>query len=274
MNSGDVPVTLKLHAADGITAINGGTAFTQQGQESTGASRGVNRWLSLSATEIRLEPGKERVVPFTISVPSDASPGSHIAGLEISGAGLRQQDHLGATFVIAVHNTGNIFLKAESSLRVMDHNGVELASIPLRMDTVLPGDATIFYVTHPVHLADDDYLLAVALSYEGENAVLEGAEIEVRDGQPVVEDEPQQGLPPSSIAEIVGGPSEESELTMIGRFVIGAAALLLPVEAALVYSLLRKRHRTRRGQEVTFRHQPPQGRLEQWGLNSQRLLTQ
>ena len=285
MNSGDVPVTLKLYAADGITAINGGTAFAQQGQESTGASRGVNRWLSLSVTEIALEPGEERVVPFTITVPSDASPGHHvaglvleappteggegqfvvkvvqqagvavvievpgrhIAGLELSGASLRQQDDQGATFVIAVHNTGNIFLKGEGSLRIMDRNDEVLASIPLRMDTVLPGDEPTFQVTHPVHLADGDYLLAVVLNYEGKTAVLEGAEIEVRDGQPAVEGEPQEGLLPSLIAEIGGGPWEESELPMIGWFAIGAAALLIPVEVALVYSLLRKRHRTRRG---------------------------
>ncbi len=289
MNSGEVPVTLKLYAADGITAINGGTAFAKQGQESTGASRGANRWLSLSVTEIALEPGEERVVPFTITVPSDASPGHHvaglvvkappsgeasptgkgggqfavnvvqqagvavvievpgphIAGLELSGAGLQQQDHLGATFVIAMHNTGNIFLKAEGSLAITDHNGVELASIPLRMDTVLPGDATIFHVTHPVYLADGDYLLDVVLNYEGKTAALEGVELKVKDGQS--EGEPQEGLFPPLIAEIVGGPAEESELPMIGWFAIGAAALLLPVEAALVYSLLRRRHRTRRG---------------------------
>lgn len=146
MNSGDVPVTLKLFAADGITAINGGTAFARQGQE----TNGVARWLSLSVTEISLEPGEDRTVPFTINVPPDASPGHHVAGLvveappsggaptgeggaqfttsvvrqggvavvidvsgphvaglEITGANLKQQDDQGATFVIAVRNTGS-----------------------------------------------------------------------------------------------------------------------------------------------------------------------
>ena len=79
MNSGDVPVTLNLFAADGITAINGGTAFAKQGQE----INGVARWLTLSVTEIRLEPGEDRVVSFTINLPPDASSGHHVAGLVV-----------------------------------------------------------------------------------------------------------------------------------------------------------------------------------------------
>ena len=80
MNSGDVPVTLKLYAADGITAVNGGTAFAREGQEPSG----VNRWLSLPVTEIALVPGEEMAVPFTITVPADASPGQHVAGLVVA----------------------------------------------------------------------------------------------------------------------------------------------------------------------------------------------
>ncbi len=87
MNSGDVPVTLKLFAADGITAINGGTSFAGQGQKISG----VAGWLSLAVTEISLEPGKDVVVPFTISVPADASPGHHVAGLVVEASAQRRR---------------------------------------------------------------------------------------------------------------------------------------------------------------------------------------
>jgi hypothetical protein len=91
------------------------------------------------------------VVPFTITVPWNASPGHHVAGLvvtappggegegqfganviqqagvavvidvpglhvaglEITGACLKEQGDPGATFVVAVRNTGNIFVKGE-----------------------------------------------------------------------------------------------------------------------------------------------------------------
>jgi len=300
MNSGDVPVTLTLYAADGITAVNGGTAFAKQGQESTG----VNRWLSLSVTEIALAPGEEMVVPFTITVPSNASPGQHVAGLvvaappigeappaspagedegqfvvmvvqqvavavvidvpgprvaalEITGTCLKEQGDLGATFVVAVRNTGNIFLKGEGSLLITDPNGEELASNPLKMGTVLPGDATRFQVTHPVRLTDGNYLVSAVLNYEGETAILEaeaalppaslaGVEINVKDGQPVVGCEPkeEEALPPASITEI-GSPPGEDGGPPIGRYAAYGAPLLALALAALVFVLLRRARRRR-----------------------------
>lgn len=283
MNDGDVPVTLKLYAADGITAQNAGTAFAKQGEESTGASRGVSRWLSLSVTEISLEPGKEIVAPFTMTVPSDASPGHHVAvlvveappteggegqfavnvvrrvgvavvidvpgphvaGLQITGTCLREQGDQGATFVVAVGNMGNIFVKGEGSLQITDRNGEELASIPLKMDTVLPGDATTFQVTHRVRLADGDYLLTVVLNYEGNTAILNEAEIKVKDGQPEAGCElPEEGpLPPPDITEIVPPLAEEGG-PPIGQYAAYGAPFIALALAALAFVLLR---RVRRG---------------------------
>ena len=284
INSGDVPVTLNLYAADAITAQNGGTAFAQQGQESTGASRGVNRWLSLSVTEIVLESGEEIVVPFTINVPSDASPGHHVAGLvveappsegrggqfavnviqqagvavvidvpgphvaglEITGACLRQQDDdQGATFVVAVRNTGNIFLKGEGSLPITDRNGEELASIPLKMDTVLPGDDTTFQITHPVRLADGDYLVSAVLEYEErKTAVLEGAEVKIKDGQPEVgcrPEGPEEGMLPPAITQIVPTPEEAGGLLVGRNAAYGVPLLALALGAAIVLWRMRRR---------------------------------
>ena len=284
INAGDVPVTLKLYAADAITAQNGGTAFAQQGQESTGASRGVNRWLSLSVTEIVLESGEEIVVPFTINVPSDASPGHHVAGLvveappsegrggqfavnviqqagvavvidvpgphvaglEITGACLRQQDDdQGATFVVAVRNTGNIFVKGEGSLPITDRNGEELAFIPLKMDTVLPGDATTFQVTHPVRLADGDYLVSAVLEYEErKTAVLEGAEVKIKDGQPEVgcrPEGPEEGMLPPAITQIVPTPEEAGGLLVGRNAAYGVPLLALALGAAIVLWRMRRR---------------------------------
>lgn len=244
MNSGDVPVTLKVFASDGITAVNGGTSFAQQGH----GINGVGRWLSLSVTEIKLEPGESKVVPFSINVPPDASPGQHVAGLvveappsggvspsrggeaqfnvsviqqagvavvidvpgphvaglEITGTNLRQQDAQGATFVIDVHNTGNVFIKAEGSLLITDLEGKELTSIPLKMDTVLPGDTTTFQVTYPVHLSDGRYLFNPVLKYaDGRLALLERAEVKVVEGQPAVKGESKVPVPPA-ITKITG----------------------------------------------------------------------
>ena len=59
VNSGDVPVTLRLYAADAATAINGGTGFANDGDEKNGAAR----WLSLPMSQLYLEPGGRRSSP-------------------------------------------------------------------------------------------------------------------------------------------------------------------------------------------------------------------
>ena len=83
LNDGDEAVTLKIYAADGVTARNGGTDFTEFGGASTGASLGSHAWISLSVNEITLAPGEEQKIPFRVSIPADASAGQHIAGLVV-----------------------------------------------------------------------------------------------------------------------------------------------------------------------------------------------
>ncbi len=279
MNSGDEAVTLTLYAADGFTAINTGTAFTKRNQEATGVTRGVNRWLFFSVTEIALEPGEEMLVPFTITVPEDATPGHHVAGLVveappkgqaeasvggggqfgaiviqqagvavvidvpgphfaglvITGTCLKEQSDIGATFEVDVRNRGNVIVTGEGSLIIVDRNGEELATVPLRMGAVLPGDATTFQVTHPVHLADGNYLLSEVLNYKGTTANLEGVEIKVKNGQPDVGCDPEEeeaAAPPFSITNIVpafgeGGPPFVRYAAYAAPFVALALALLI-----------------------------------------------
>ncbi len=171
-------------------------------------------------------------------------PGPHIAGLEIISASLTQQDDQGATFEIAVHNTGNIFIKAEGSLLIADLQGKELASIPLKMDTVLPGDTTTFQVTYPVQLSDGQYLLKATLKYaDGQVALLKGAEVKVIDGQPEVKAESKVPVLPPSITKITspsgvppapptGGPPAGVNWPVIGGVVAGVI-----IVALLVYFL-------------------------------------
>jgi len=81
-NGSDVPIVLKMYAADAQTSIGGGPGFAHEGQELNGG----RHWISLSVAEISLGPGEERIVPFTIDVPPDASPGEHTTGLVVEGA--------------------------------------------------------------------------------------------------------------------------------------------------------------------------------------------
>jgi hypothetical protein len=81
LNDGNETVILKLYAADGLTAQNGGTDFSKEGEESAGASRGTHAWISLSETEVVLAPGEEKLIPFQVSIPANVSSGQYVAGL-------------------------------------------------------------------------------------------------------------------------------------------------------------------------------------------------
>lgn len=289
LNSGSEPVTLKLYAADGITAVNGSTAFVQRDQEKSG----VSRWLTLSADEVSLEPGEDRAVPCTIIVPSDASPGEHVAGLVVESApgetaqpgkeggqeaaqfavrvirraavavvitvpgprfvglelvdvGLAQQGDDGvASFVVQVRNTGNVMVRGEGFLLVQDRKGMELPTIPMTLGTVLPGDEAFFYVQHPVHLADGNYLLGATLRYravggdeeEGQAAALEVVELKVKEGQPA---EPKVAATAPAQPEVITlvGTSDAPALPYA---VYGAALLALALLATAMIAWRKRR---------------------------------
>ncbi len=274
LNDGDVPVDLKLYAADGMTNQNGGVGFALYGQSSTGRSRGVDAWVVPSVDEIHLEPGEERVVPFTITVPLDAGPGHHVAGLvveappgsanvgpgnndadfavnivqrvgvavvvevpgmkvfalEIDGVGLDSDNEAGTTFLISVHNTGNMYLKGSGVLELSDSSGLLLLSIPFEMDTILPRDSIIINVTHSSPLVDGAYLISVVLDYEAGSATLENAPFLVRDGQLVDDGSDLEPLPDVEPDPGSDGGWTDSRyiLFAVGMFALaGAVAVLL-----------------------------------------------
>ncbi len=294
MIQGEGPITLKVYVSDGITAVNGGTTFTKPGIE----NHGVDRWISLQDSEITLRTGEDKVVPFTIRVPSDAVPGEHVAGivaeagaspmsgnegspsgsesaafgvqvvrrvgvavlvdvpgarvpgLDIARVGMSGQNDSGAVFLLSVLNTGNISLKAKGTLAVKDSDGVELATVPTELDTVLAGDDTFYYVRHPLHLEDGDYLLCATLDYyavrgeETGNATCAGDfELTIKDGQPISEGGPLPPAEPPDIATIGGGGDGGDG--GIGTYGAVGLAAALALAAGIQF------HRRRRRNDVT-----------------------
>ena len=300
-NSGDVPIVLKVYAADALTSIGGGAGFAHEGQEVNGGSH----WISLAASEVTLEPGEERLVPFTINVPAGASPGEHTTGLVVEAAPseeipismqgqptgedqatfaakvvnraavavlidvpgtrvaalettrvcMKEQDDQGADFRVYVRNTGNVRVRGGGFLVIRDRKGTELASIPLKMGSVLPGDTSYVNVHHPVNLADGNYLLSATIDYGatrgnevGETAFIEDAELKVKDGQPeigcVTEESkpPEPGLAPPVTTVTTLTPAEEEGGPPIGLYAAYAAVFLaLALGIVIFVRGLRKR---------------------------------
>ncbi len=81
INNSDSPLTLKLYPADSAKSSDGGFALEQEVEERDE----VGKWITLSTSEVTVEPHAEQIVPFTIQIPEDAKvdPGEHAGGILI-----------------------------------------------------------------------------------------------------------------------------------------------------------------------------------------------
>ncbi len=84
-NHGDEPLQFAVYAADGYTTDSGQFDLLTQGTE----SKGVGLWLTTDTDSVTVEPGATVTLPFTVTVPDDATPGDYAGGVLTS---LVQQD--------------------------------------------------------------------------------------------------------------------------------------------------------------------------------------
>lgn len=81
-NTGTTSLPLAVYAADAFTASSGDIDVLLDGTPSVDSGT----WVSISTGNLELAPGERAVVDFTITVPADARPGDHSAGLVTSFA--------------------------------------------------------------------------------------------------------------------------------------------------------------------------------------------
>ena len=81
-NEGKVAEKLKLSRATGVTAGNGGSAFSQEFKRCSG----TGCWVSGLAGEVALPAGTVKRLPFTVRVPAGTPPGQYLAGLTVESA--------------------------------------------------------------------------------------------------------------------------------------------------------------------------------------------
>ena len=79
-NHGDEPLTLAVYAADGFTTDAGQFDVLTGGSE----SEAVGTWLVADTDSITVEPGASLDVPFTLTVPENATPGDYSGALVTS----------------------------------------------------------------------------------------------------------------------------------------------------------------------------------------------
>ncbi|MFD6163769.1 WxL protein peptidoglycan domain-containing protein [Oerskovia sp. NPDC060287] len=85
-NHGDVPLDLAVYAADAFTSPTGALDVLPAGTP----SEDLGAWISTDVPQVLVAPGERVAVPFTLTVPADATPGDHTAAVVtslVTGAG-------------------------------------------------------------------------------------------------------------------------------------------------------------------------------------------
>lgn len=78
INSGPTPKQFWIYAADAYSAeLGGGFALHIRSDKPVGAAT----WITLPVQEYTVPAHTDSVIPFRVSVPSDATPGDHVAGV-------------------------------------------------------------------------------------------------------------------------------------------------------------------------------------------------
>jgi WxL Interacting Protein, peptidoglycan binding domain len=91
-NLGQTAEKLRLSGATGVTAGNGGSAFSQEFQSCSG----TGCWISGLAAVVTLPAGAVERVPFKVRVPAGTPPGQYLAGLTVEAAALPPSVQVGS----------------------------------------------------------------------------------------------------------------------------------------------------------------------------------
>jgi hypothetical protein len=202
-NRGGEAGTVRLYAVDATTGRTSGAVYLEG--DDAASRQQVGGWIVLEQHELMLQPGEERTVAFTVTVPPGARPGEHLGALAAEDAFVQEGAREGAlqvnmhsrvvtavqvnlpgpvveqvtvggitaaveqglqTFVLSLRNEGTHMVKPTGSLRVLDGQGEELRRMSLQLDTFLP-ETTIDFplIVQGEALPDGEYSVILDLRY-------------------------------------------------------------------------------------------------------------
>ncbi|MEV4416538.1 DUF916 domain-containing protein [Catellatospora sp. NPDC049609] len=77
-NLTDKPMTLRLYGADAFnTSADGGFGLRQESQ----TQQGIGAWTRVGLADVVVPAKRQADIPFTITVPANATPGDHVGGV-------------------------------------------------------------------------------------------------------------------------------------------------------------------------------------------------
>lgn len=192
-----MPLALTAYVTNALSVANGGFGAGTQ----TDTLRAPASWIEFAPTSFKLGSNDTIDLPFTVTVPADATPGEYVAALiaqtdgpiAIHGSGALNQVIRSAipvlvtvpgtltarftlqapgvtvtggqaTLVIPVANTGNVRVRPAGDLAIADADGTSIGTLPIAMGTVFPGTETTIEVPLPAQMAPGTYVVSGTLT--------------------------------------------------------------------------------------------------------------
>ncbi len=109
-NFGDAPLTFHVYSHDAVNSPDGG--FTLQPEDAEPAA--VGAWVGLDE-EVTVEAGDSVDIPFTLSVPDDATPGDHAGGI-VASVTQEATDAQGQRVLVDNRVGSRIYLRVEGEI--------------------------------------------------------------------------------------------------------------------------------------------------------------
>ncbi|MGY2873300.1 putative membrane protein [Marmoricola sp. URHA0025 HA25] len=136
-NKGRKAITLKIYAADGFTTDSGGFDILTPDK----GSKEIGAWVKPEVTRVSIPAHRQVQIPFTMTVPENATPGDHLGGIVTV---LDQQDPSGTGTV--VHR--RMGLRVEARVSGVVRSQLKIEHVTLGYDghnPIAAGHATLSY---------------------------------------------------------------------------------------------------------------------------------
>jgi hypothetical protein len=142
-NSGTTSAEFLIYATDAINELETG-AFGLLERDTTPTD--VGSWITTNSDKLTIDPGMQAIVPFNLLVPSDATPGEHVAGLIASVITSGEND--GAAVQLEQRVAARLYLTVSGAIDA----GVEIEGLGSgfnpQLNPFAAGDLDIDYTVH------------------------------------------------------------------------------------------------------------------------------
>ena len=111
-NVGETPLSLRIYASDAFNTPEGGFDLLA----GTGKPVEVGAWTAVSTNTVSVPPRSVAIVPFTLTIPANASPGDHAGGI-VAALGTEQTGANGQKVAVEQRVGARIYLRVSGELQ-------------------------------------------------------------------------------------------------------------------------------------------------------------